>query len=198
MDDGLRVAIWNYLYEYHLHSAYISLGQRGTSPTINQFWARFLKRRLDTINILSAPDDIRKWFYNAEWYEIYDVLECFSSDDPEKINGILAREESSYRVINGRIVPITSTEEIVEVEEAATASSHILKAIELLSSYQNPDVENIIKESMLAVEYEVKDAHRGRPRKGAREDCDAFTTRTGLEEYVPLGKPRIRCPACRA
>ena len=150
MDDGLRVAIGNYLYEHQLRRAI------GKVPAVNYIWTEFMKRPVDTIYIWRILDDVHEWYNKAKWYEIYDVLEFFSSIDPESINDILAREGSSYRVVDGRIVLITSTEEIIEVEKAATASGHIQKAIELLASRQNPDVENIIKESMLAVEYEVK------------------------------------------
>lgn len=158
MDDGLRVAIWNYLYAYHLIPGHEPAYGR-TNQTVRYFWAEFMKKPLDAFDSFTALVDIRYWYDNAaEWYEIYDVLEFFSSAHPERINDILAREGSAYRAVDGRIVPITSPEEIIAVEEAATASGRIQKAIELLASRQNPDVENIIKESMLAVEYAVKDA----------------------------------------
>ena len=46
----------------------------------------------------------------------------------------------------------------IEVEERANSSKHIRKAIELMANRNNPDYENVIKESISAVEYEVREA----------------------------------------
>lgn len=76
-----------------------------------------------------------------------------------EFNKILARENSAYRFISGKITPITSNDEIEEIEKAvsapdnyAGARTHLQTSLGHLTDRENPDYRNSIKESISAVE----------------------------------------------
>ena len=75
----------------------------------------------------------------------------------EAINAVFEKEYVGYRFIDSIISPITDETETNTVTEAIektsnSVSTHISKAISLLSDRENPDYENSIKESICAVE----------------------------------------------
>ena len=77
----------------------------------------------------------------------------------EYCNSILKRELSGYRFIGDVIAPITSEQEIAEIEEALTSKDslqpiaiHLQSALNLLSDRKSPDYRNSIKESISAIE----------------------------------------------
>ena len=66
---------------------------------------------------------------------------------------------SAYRFVDGKIVQITSEEEIDAIEKALDiptplkpVKEHLKKALHLLADRKKPDYSNSIKESVLAVE----------------------------------------------
>jgi hypothetical protein len=64
---------------------------------------------------------------------------------------------SAYRFLGKQITPITSKEEIAEVNEAlessfGTANAHLETALKLMSDRKLPDYRNSIKESISSVE----------------------------------------------
>lgn len=76
-----------------------------------------------------------------------------------EFNKVLERENSAYRFVSGCITPISSSEEVEEVESAirnsdryAGVRTHIQTALGLLTDRENPDYRNSIKESISAVE----------------------------------------------
>ena len=70
---------------------------------------------------------------------------------------MLTSEGAAYRIIDTNIVPVSNEEEMTEIEKATAKNDHIQKAVGLLANRQNPDPENVIKESISAVEYEVRE-----------------------------------------
>lgn len=78
-------------------------------------------------------------------------------DEKEDINKLFEKEYVGYRFIGDKIVAITDSEEIKEIEETLTSKfdgckAHINKAIGFLSDREKPDYKNSIKESISAVE----------------------------------------------
>src|SRR5206468_3589043 len=72
-------------------------------------------------------------------------------------NQILEKEFSAYRFVGDKITPITSKEEISEINNAINSplqsvNEHLNRALALLSDRENPDSRNSIKESISAVE----------------------------------------------
>ncbi len=109
--------------------------------------------------------EFRIWFIQAEWYKIYDFIEIYLSylstrtrkDARKNFNDVLSWENSGYRVIGEKVVPITNPNEMSCIEHAqrtkySSVDTHFKKATELFSKRPIPDYENSIKESISAVE----------------------------------------------
>ena len=107
----------------------------------------------------------RTWFLTAVWFQKYDFIEFLCSIDQigysfsDHINNALEHEMSGYRIIDGSVAQITSKEEISAIEDAIDdsdrwrpVSNHLRTALIHLSSRENPDYRNSIKESISAVE----------------------------------------------
>jgi len=123
-------------------------------------------------------DSIRDKFYGLEWYEVYDLIEFLinnvrdsvtysrvsgsrstQGDFIAAIGTILQEERAPYKIIDGRIIPLTSETEVAEIERALNVDdkyrairNHLGKALELYSKRPTPDYSNSIKESISAVE----------------------------------------------
>ena len=135
-------------------------------------------RQLDLISAISMKryfDEIKNFFFEGEWYRIYDLIEFIYDQFPvmnetEKrqsmifiIEAIKSLEDNSsgYTLINGVVTPITNESEISEIETAITESDknnmdgvneHLKTALKLMSDKKNPDCRNSIKESISAIE----------------------------------------------
>ena len=135
-------------------------------------WQHHFKWPLDTLGLdytwASTYQEIRKYYFQCEWYEVYDFIEFVANNFPKSENNksfmnccnqVLKSEVSSYRFIGGKITKITSEEEIAEIEKTLNIPSnlkpvrnHIAVALKLLSDRKSPDYRNSIKESISAVE----------------------------------------------
>ena len=173
VDDALKNSLWSILKVHiwdHVHSS-----QYGhifnLNPEIKTFceriWFNYYKLPLDTL-----ADDwkriynfLRKDYFSCEWYELYNFLEFCADNYPyndkesfiETCNFSLERETSGYRFVDDQIAPITSSEEISEIETALGIKNehvrtHLRRALELLSDRKQPDYRNSIKESISSVE----------------------------------------------
>jgi len=176
VDTELRNGLWNALYMccWSLleprHGAHPPLLSQ--NPEIQQLvirlWRDYFKWPLDTRGDewLRIFGTIRNYYFNCEWYEVYDFIEFVIHNYPdikmcdaliERCNSILERELSAYRFVGGRITQITSEEEIGEIEKAlqvpvAPIKEHLDCSLTLLADRQNPDYRNSIKEAISAVE----------------------------------------------
>jgi hypothetical protein len=148
-----------YLSNTHYHTFFKNL------------WHNFFKLPLDTLDNWrdSTKLQLREWFFNWEWFEIYDFIESISKTESptnnEKFrlfcNNVLEKEISGYRFINGLIAPITSESEINEIDTAIEnagnknltgVKTHLESALRKLSDRDTPDYRNSIKESISAIE----------------------------------------------
>lgn len=171
IDTELKNGLWN-IFDF---SYFIEVQKTYWEDSLNkglilQIWHNFWKKTIDSIPIRtnSVKKEIKSWFFNANWYEIYDFIEyCTENDnfDSETIrntyNTILERENSAYRFVNGIISQITEEVEIEEIDEAISSANsngfigvkeHLRKSLTLLSDKTSPDYRNSIKESISAVE----------------------------------------------
>ena len=143
---------------------------------LESIWCDFFKRPLNEIAQNSMmmgqghvdPDShIREYFMGCQWFEVYDFVEFMYKivEDRSKgklrdaCNGVLQRELSGYRLIDGKFVPISDEVEVQEVEDALAcsdqyepASRHMRRALELYSDREAPDYPNAAKEAISAVE----------------------------------------------
>ncbi len=179
IDDELRNRLWNVILEdffYKIYNQAYSDSNYIVSRTCKILWKDFFNKPIDTIPSYSyqfkeSRDGFitftRKWFYSAEWYELYDLVEAIASFDEQiakleftnACNEALKKEVSGYRLVNANIVQITSAEEIQEIEDAlnstdkwTSVNTHLQTALELLANRKTPDYRNSIKESISAVE----------------------------------------------
>jgi hypothetical protein len=106
---------------------------------------------------------LRDRYGKMEWHGVYDFLEATLSYFEShllmnSLNQVLQRELSGYRFIGAQATEITSEQEIEMLQEALddsafqVISSHLRNALSLMSSRDNPDYRNSIKESISAVE----------------------------------------------
>lgn len=169
----LRNSLWTLMHEL-INDLYRRQKQYNKSLTpasefFRDIWIFFYKRPIDnlpwsygSVDITSATATVRDWFFKAEWYEIFDLIEFVSKYEAsfcEACNGFMKEEMSAYRFVNNQIVEITSDEEIAEIEQAientdrfAPVRTHLETSIKLLSDKKKPDYRNSVKESISAVE----------------------------------------------
>lgn len=179
MDIDLRNSLWNAITAFYWslykppYSGGMERGDFVTGSNLHQLalaiYMIHYKKPIDTIEpyweyFLS---DIRKTFYKLQWYEVYDFVEFIAQHGPETnkknflaaCNEIYERENSAYRFVAEQITPITSSQEINEIEQAILGSdryygvkTHLQTALGLLTDRLNPDYRNSIKESISSVE----------------------------------------------
>lgn len=170
IDDALRNRLWNVLKIYWDTMKYEQF--IGVSPHMEtlftKLWHEYFKKPLDSMSIrwTDIYEEIRRYFFACEWYEVYDFLEFIANNYPgkerderfmEACNFVLENELPAYRFVGKQITQITSEAEISEIEEALetplkTVNTHLENALRLLSDRQSPDYRNSIKESISAVE----------------------------------------------
>ena len=169
----LRNSLWTVMHEFiiDLYERQTPYNKKLTpaSEFFNDLWIFFYKKPIDNlpwsygkVEIENATSIVRDWFFKAEWYEIFDLIEFTSKYETsfsEVCNGFLKEEMSAYRFVNNQLVEITSDEEIAEIEQAikktdkfAPVRTHLETSIKLLSDKRKPDYRNSVKESISAVE----------------------------------------------
>ncbi|MBL7885039.1 MAG: hypothetical protein JNL69_13280 [Bacteroidia bacterium] len=180
IDNDLLNRLWNVLLEnffdkFNNSSQYNEETQKG--QVCKLIWKEFFNNPIDKIPTYNGGDDtvyipgfikyVRDWFFKAEWFEIYDMIEYAVMVDSnvihvgftEECNYALKKEVSGYRIVNQKIVQITSEEEVQEIEDASlntakwkSVSTHLKTALDSLADRTNPNYRNSIKESISAVE----------------------------------------------
>lgn len=193
INQDLKYSLWNVLSNNFLlkYSDFTSdfTGNIFYGKQIDEFikylWMDFLKKPIDDLlsNDLHIPSNLykseqvnklRTLFDRFEWFEVYDFLEFtlnyFESVTlVEEVNNILNREFSGFRFVGGVFTDITTEQEVKMLEEALTAkrfpsvSTHLQRALTLMSDQKNPDYRNSIKESISAVESIAKEI-TGKPK----------------------------------
>lgn len=166
VSQNLRNRVWNYYNEHELQQM-SALGKR-VKDTFNSKMSvdKKIGDRLGyQIHDFSLPSKLRSFVLESEeWYKLYDFIEiyldCVEVDKHQKatdLNKILEEENSAYRIVDCKVVPLVDETEIEETQRVVhspyeSVSKHTKKAIDLFSNRTNPDYENSIKESISAVE----------------------------------------------
>ncbi len=182
LDQDLRNSLWSQLTIYYwdkFNKQKYDFGSRidyisgsNLNSLFNGLWLSYFKKPIDTIPDYYYDEPyglgiLRKYFFEAKWYEVYDFIEFISgySIDGKRdnfindCNKIFGKENSGYRFVDGKIIEISSSDEVNEIEKAIENATpyygvkqHLVSAITLISDKQNPDYRNSIKESISAVE----------------------------------------------
>ncbi len=166
VSQKLRNRVWNYYNEYEMQQ--ISALGKTAKDTIKgkMSVSKKIGDRLGfQIHDFSLPEQIKVFVLGSEkWYELYDFIEIYlGSVEYEKdqkakdLNKILEEENSAYRIVDYKIVPLIDEKDISEIEGVIkspyeSVRKHTKKALDLLSNRTSPDYENSIKESVSAVE----------------------------------------------
>jgi hypothetical protein len=173
MDDALKNQLWNLLAAFYWDTMQGKWVPENTflNALFRSMWHNYFKKPIDTMP--KWWEDMYKWtrdyFFGCSWDKVYEFLEVivYYYEDAEgnarnqkfekSCNAVLERELSAYRFVNGRIIEMTSEEEISEIEKALespfkTVNSHLENALKLFSDRKSPDYRNSIKESISAVE----------------------------------------------
>lgn len=174
MNESLRNSIWNVLDLKLWSYPNFAIARAGQTERMETFsrrlWDNFFKLPADTRPPkYKRVNAIRTFFFEAEWYRVYDFLEFVIAEMANErssliasLNNILTRESSGYRIVNELLVDITSTEEVEMLESALLdtrftgVNKHLRRALELFADREKPDYRNSIKESISAVESMAK------------------------------------------
>ena len=175
MDDDLRHSLWNVVYTHLVGPLPYYVMWMGEQLTMmcRGLWTDLFKLPVDTLPEKPLPQvlkHLRASFFNTYWYEVFNVIEFVASADingrrasrfRSQINSVFERESSGYRFVSEQIAPITDQLELGEIETALAVdsravSSQLEQALQYLSDRQSPDYRNSIKESISAVESEVR------------------------------------------
>jgi len=178
IDDELRNRLWSAvklsIWDNWSPRAALGLQQPSAQQVehlVSLIWLHHFKAPIDTIPSFdvaypkSAYQVLRDYFFECNWWEVYDFIEFLvkvSEDEwskhlTELVNAFLETENAAYRIVDKEIVEITDETEIISIESAIekgtkSVRAHLQRALELLSDKKQPDYRNSIKESISAVE----------------------------------------------
>lgn len=180
IDEDLKNRLWSTvleeLFDKLQNYSFPSSDETQKGKVCKVIWKEFFNKAVDEISsytnsknvyIEGFIKELRDWFFEAEWYEIYDLIEFLlifetaanDSNYTEICNLALEKEVAGYRIINDKVVQITSEEEIFAIEEAIantdkwkSVSTHLATSLNNLADRKNPNYRNSIKESISAVE----------------------------------------------
>ncbi|EPM9012357.1 AbiJ-NTD4 domain-containing protein [Klebsiella pneumoniae] len=187
LNEETRKAIWNYLYLGLFSNR--GLQDRPTRCA-QSIWIHYFNNPADNIPAYdrdftyenSLLTTIKKYIYEAKWFNVLDLLEelldytsdFYQFDLGEYINAVFEKYGAGYRVIDGLITPISDEVEIESIEGALannteSARNHFTRALELMADREQPDYRNSIKESISAIESLCKKISGN--EKGTLGDC---------------------------
>ncbi|MFZ0236799.1 MAG: hypothetical protein WAL37_05440 [Xanthobacteraceae bacterium] len=166
IDADLRNGLWQACIEHYLKEFGWDYGNDTRFKGIMEsIYVDFFKYPSDAIPYghEAGIATVRKWFFQADWWQIYNFIEFLlsrgSGSFADRVSFFLTREKSGYRIIDGKLVPITDSTEVASVSDAASigdkfagAREHMRSAISLFSKKPEPDYRNFIKEAVSAVE----------------------------------------------
>lgn len=180
VDEGLRNRLWNAICSTFfseaperdsnvIHGNYLP-NNHDVRHLLEHLWHDYFKSPTDTIgpSYFQAMKKFRTYFFECEWYSIYDLIEFFKDSSSEwlerdkfitTVNAVLKEELAGYRFVSERIVPVTSEEEVAAIEAALAlpdglkpVKDHLRQGLTLLADKKSPDYRNSIKESISAIE----------------------------------------------
>ncbi len=170
MNEDLRNGLWTVMYVNcfrDLEGQEFDL-EHNHNRVAASLWVSYFKYAIDTMPArgFEFVQVVRKRFFSCVWHEAYRLIEKTIEYSPELqerqgfaefTNAILKRENSGYRLIDNLFSPITSDENIREVENAKRnaldpVKHHLTRAQESLSDRTKPDYRKSIHESICAVE----------------------------------------------
>lgn len=139
----------------------------------DKIWTEYLNQDIDDIHPFKTHQyginffqDVRTMFNLMTWLKIFKLVQNLSVLDEkqfdgtfaDKLNTILEKEKSKYRLVKNKIIKVLNPVELDSIQEATSEKNlkpvvmHLNSALTLLVNKENPDYRNSIKESISAVE----------------------------------------------
>jgi hypothetical protein len=110
LEPGLRNRLWNLIWSFWLN---IPVWNARLQDFVLRLWDQYFKRPTDELVVARALPEIRKYFFAAPWYEVFDFVEFCVWAIPEGprraefvrcLNQVLEEEGSAYRFAEGGLV----------------------------------------------------------------------------------------------
>ncbi len=169
LDKESRVKIWNYWVTNFVRETASGRVIGELTDIKEEIWRIYFRKPLDEIPYNEKfVYNIKEQIITELWYEVMDLVELLCNCENKHVglkgasethNRIFEEEKIGYKIIDGKVTPITDEVEVESVDEAIERSKnfsgvreHIRKAIANLSDRKDPDYANSIKESISAVE----------------------------------------------
>lgn len=175
MDEDLENSLWNIIHEYVLeHNKSSMISDDGLLQFRTDLMSNFIKQPVHKIqtNVFDFARPYYDKFSTLSWNKIYDLMQFLIGKSyvrygyVDRLNFVLEREFSGYRVIKNLIVPVSNELETATIDDALKSAKkytaldgvnvHLGNALALLSDRKDPDYRNSIKESVSAVETAAK------------------------------------------
>lgn len=169
MSGALKNDIWTEIYTI-INNNYISYGTTGYGDSTYRddnakaLWTKFFEQSIsDLPHAGGFLKKIESLYKKLKWNQVYDLIEFFlkkinRKEISEKFNSILEENNSSYRIMNNIVQPI-SDKKTIEIMESAyndapnkEIQNHLINAQNFYSNKQNPNFSNSCLESIKAVE----------------------------------------------
>jgi hypothetical protein len=177
MSVDLENSLWNKIVGFFSRGAHYEWDT--AAKRLAEYFYKLPVDEVPSYDKLKCQQWLKKRFFEAAWYEKYDLLEFMvkhagllplapglSKDALRKtFNNVLESERSGYRFVGEELAPISNTVEVASVEQALAATRslglsgaevHLNSSLKLLSLKPAPDYRNSVKESISAVESMVK------------------------------------------
>ncbi len=170
LDDDTRVRLWNLIAG--LKKTIYDEALWDTERTIVRYmWSEFYRNPLDTIaNDASIWAMMRETALAGEWFDVFELFESFIEVMERAQTGVagvltplfndeLSRCLVGWRFVGMELVRVDRDEEREALVDALDASAdlpganhHLSRAMAHLSSREDPDYANAVKEAVSAVE----------------------------------------------
>jgi len=137
-------------------------------------WSHFFMLDSDVFSLNyanSGRKESKKLYDQLSWERVYDYVEEYCrlisifhrriyTELCDTLNAILQKNNSAYRLQEGKIMPISDETELNEISEARNTphraiNHHMKKAVDIFSDRENKDYPNVVKEAITAVEAAV-------------------------------------------
>jgi hypothetical protein len=131
IDDILKNKLWNIFFTYLIlplqNDKNLLLVNTSHYKFFVNLWHNYFGKSVDTIpqDKVLAISDIRAYFFECEWYEIYNIIDFVSGNSDlfdknkfrDSINIVLETEFSAYRFVGEELVLVEDGERFSEIAE---------------------------------------------------------------------------------
>jgi len=156
--SAIKVIVWDKWRPANFYDGY-NPSSLVVNGLLDRIWLNYYKLPLDVRPILFVDNSsergaygvLRKYFFSAEWNEVYDLIEFIIQNIPDQwqeelrgfCNSLLEDENAAYQILEQEVVEITDENEIKAIEEALQINNqpvqtHLNRALELISDRKNP------------------------------------------------------------